>query len=106
MNCRFCNASLSHVFADLGQTPLANSYPTKSEITSGEHYFPLLAYVCSKCFLVQLEQFEDPSKIFRHYAYKNKPRKLRTKSIFLVIYQYNKLILPRTFYPSIIFVYK
>jgi hypothetical protein len=69
MNCRFCNASLSHVFADLGQTPLANSYPTKSEITRGEHYFPLLAYVCSKCFLVQLEQFEDPSKIFRHYAY-------------------------------------
>jgi 2-polyprenyl-3-methyl-5-hydroxy-6-metoxy-1,4-benzoquinol methylase len=34
-----------------------------------EPYYPLHAQTCSQCFLVQLEQFECPAKIFGEYAY-------------------------------------
>ncbi len=30
---------------------------------------PLKAYVCSECFLVQLEEWESPENIFGDYAY-------------------------------------
>jgi hypothetical protein len=36
---------------------------------SGEMFFPLHAYVCENCFLVQLEEFETPEHIFSDYAY-------------------------------------
>ena len=32
MNCRFCNTILEDVFADLGETPLANSYLTQETV--------------------------------------------------------------------------
>jgi len=34
-----------------------------------EPFFPLHAYVCERCFLVQLEAFETPENIFSEYAY-------------------------------------
>src|ERR1700735_462697 len=34
-----------------------------------EPFYPLHARVCDQCFLVQLEQFECPEKIFGEYAY-------------------------------------
>ena len=34
-----------------------------------EPFYPLRAYVCGQCFLVQLEQFETPDHIFSDYAY-------------------------------------
>ena len=67
--CRFCNASLSQSFANLGMTPLANSYVADDMINSMERFYPLHAYVCEKCFLVQLDEFETPEGIFGDYAY-------------------------------------
>lgn len=67
-NCRFCNQILQHSFCDLGQTPLSNSYPLPEE-KKQESFYPLHAYVCEKCFLVQLEQVETPENIFGDYAY-------------------------------------
>jgi len=69
MNCRFCNTKLHYIFADLGKSPLANSYLEKNQVEKKEMFFPLIAYVCSKCLLVQLDRFEDPAKIFTKYAY-------------------------------------
>lgn len=69
MNCRFCNFKLKHIFADLGKTPLANSYLKQDQINQTEVFYPLCTYVCSKCFLVQLDEFEDPKEIFTNYAY-------------------------------------
>jgi len=69
MNCRFCNFELKHVFSDLGKTPLANSYLKKEELDKKENFYPLRTFVCSNCFLVQLEEFESPDKIFKEYAY-------------------------------------
>lgn len=67
--CRACGALLEHTFVDLGLSPLANSYVPAGRISSGEMFFPLHAYVCAKCFLVQLEEFESPEHIFSDYAY-------------------------------------
>jgi SAM-dependent methyltransferase len=34
-----------------------------------EPFYPLHAYVCGQCFLVQLQEFVTPSEIFTEYAY-------------------------------------
>ncbi|HEX4008588.1 MAG TPA: class I SAM-dependent methyltransferase [Solirubrobacteraceae bacterium] len=68
-SCRFCGAPLVHVFADLGMSPLANSYLTAQQSNAMEPFYPLRAYVCDQCFLVQLEQFETADHIFGDYAY-------------------------------------
>lgn len=68
-HCRFCGAKLQHVFADLGMSPLANSYLRPEQLHSKESFYPLCAYVCDHCFLVQLEEFESPDAIFGDYAY-------------------------------------
>jgi SAM-dependent methyltransferase len=67
--CRFCAAPLEHVFANLGMSPLANSYLTPEQANAMEPFYPLRAFVCSECFLVQLEEFETPDHIFTEYAY-------------------------------------
>ena len=67
--CRFCAAPLEHTFADLGMSPLANSYLTAEQKNGMEPFYPLRAFVCSRCLLVQLEEFETPSHIFSDYAY-------------------------------------
>lgn len=67
--CRLCGAALSHTFADLGMSPLANRYLTADQLNAVEPFYPLRAYVCDTCFLVQLEEFESPVAIFSDYAY-------------------------------------
>ena len=67
--CRFCNSSLNHVFVDLGNTPLANSFLDESELKKNELTIPLIAYVCENCFLVQLTESSSPKEIFSDYAY-------------------------------------
>jgi hypothetical protein len=68
--CRFCGAPLEHVFADLGMSPLANSNVRLEDVNAMEPFYPLRALVCSRCFLVQLEDFESPQHIFDdEYAY-------------------------------------
>jgi 2-polyprenyl-3-methyl-5-hydroxy-6-metoxy-1,4-benzoquinol methylase len=68
-NCRFCGSPLQAVFADLGMSPLANSYLTPEQGNAMEPFYPLRALVCDRCFLVQLEEYESPSHIFSDYAY-------------------------------------
>lgn len=67
--CRFCQTPLLQTFADLGMSPLANSYIKNENLFSVESFYPLHAYVCSSCYLVQLEEFESPEHIFGDYAY-------------------------------------
>lgn len=61
--------SLSEIFADLGVSPLSNSFLKKEDLVQEEPKYPLVAYVCSNCFLVQLQEFEKPENIFHDYAY-------------------------------------
>lgn len=67
--CRFCGATVDGVFADLGTSPLANSYLAPARVNAMEPFYPLRALVCGACFLVQLEEFETPEAIFSDYAY-------------------------------------
>jgi SAM-dependent methyltransferase len=68
-SCRFCRAPLEDVFADLGSSPLANSYLPPERLEAMEPFYPLRALVCGRCLLVQLEEFESPAQIFSDYAY-------------------------------------
>ena len=68
-SCRFCGRRLEHLFADLGMSPLANSYLSAEELRQMEPFYPLHALVCDGCFLVQLEDYESPDAIFSDYAY-------------------------------------
>ena len=67
--CRFCSNLLKHTFVDLGMSPLSNAYLKLDTINKAEKFYPLHAYVCDNCFLVQLEEFETPDHIFSDYAY-------------------------------------
>jgi len=67
--CRFCGSPLNAVFADLGMSPLANSYLTPEQCNGMESFYPLRALVCERCYLVQLEEYESPDSIFSDYAY-------------------------------------
>src|ERR1700680_4653229 len=67
--CRFCGAPVEAVFADLGMSPLANSYLPPERANGMEPFYPRRALVCGKCSLVQLEEFESPERIFSDYAY-------------------------------------
>jgi SAM-dependent methyltransferase len=78
-NCRVCGAGLKHTFADLGLSPLANSYVPMDHATSGEKFYPLHVFVCGQCFLVQLDEFESPESIFSNYAYFSSYSKSWTK---------------------------
>ena len=68
--CRFCGAGLDTTFADLGMSPVSNAFLKPDQVDRMEPFYPLHAYVCGRCFLVQLEQFEAPDAIFGDdYAY-------------------------------------
>jgi len=67
--CRFCGERLSTEFADLGMTPPSNRYVAPERLTESEPFYPLRAYVCGRCFLVQIEQVQTPEAIFSDYAY-------------------------------------
>ena len=67
--CRFCNSTLTKTFVDLGMAPLSNSFLTHNQLNNEEPVYPLHVFVCDQCFLVQIEEFEKPEKIFSDYAY-------------------------------------
>lgn len=50
-------------------SPLANSYLTSQQLNQMEPFYPLHAYVCKDCFLVQLQEYATPDSIFNDYAY-------------------------------------
>lgn len=67
--CRFCAKPLTLSFADLGMSPPSNAYLKPEQLGRMEKFYPLRAWVCESCLLVQLEEFETPEQIFSDYAY-------------------------------------
>jgi 2-polyprenyl-3-methyl-5-hydroxy-6-metoxy-1,4-benzoquinol methylase len=67
--CRFCAAPLRTSFVDLGMSPLCQTHITSEQLHEMEPFYPLHAYVCDECFLVQLQEFVSPQEIFTEYAY-------------------------------------
>jgi SAM-dependent methyltransferase len=50
-------------------SPLANAFLTPEQCRQMEPFYPLHAFVCERCLLVQLEQFESCAQFFGLYAY-------------------------------------
>jgi SAM-dependent methyltransferase len=70
LNCRFCLAPLSVSFVDLGMSPISNANILPSKAEAMEPFYPLHAYVCGSCFLVQLTDVEKAENMFSDdYAY-------------------------------------
>jgi SAM-dependent methyltransferase len=67
--CRFCGAALTRSFVDLGRSPLANSFLSAEDLKRMEPFYPLHAYVCESCLLVQLEEYQSAEDIFSDYLY-------------------------------------
>jgi hypothetical protein len=70
MNCRFCKAPLEHVFIDLNNSPASNSFLSKEQLNEPEIFYPLKVYTCTKCFLVQVDEYKKSDAIFdKDYVY-------------------------------------
>ncbi len=50
-------------------SPPCESFLPASALNSMEAFYPLVVYVCSVCYLVQLDEYVQPEDIFRDYAY-------------------------------------
>jgi len=70
MNCRFCKASLDHIFIDLNNSPASNSFLTREQLNEPEIFYPLKVYTCTNCFLVQVDEYKKSDAIFnKEYVY-------------------------------------
>jgi len=67
--CRFCSAPLTRTFVDLGMSPLCESFVPAHALNHMEPFYPLHAFLCERCFLVQLDEYVTPDNIFTEYAY-------------------------------------
>lgn len=68
--CRFCSSQLRNSFVNLGTSPLCQKHVTPAKFDHGEPFYPLHAYVCHACFLVQLPAYVAREEIFDdQYAY-------------------------------------
>ena len=70
MNCRHCNAPLTHTFLDLGFAPPSNAYLTAEDLTRPQKYYPLKVKVCDQCWLAQTEDYAQADELFSpDYSY-------------------------------------
>ncbi len=67
--CRLCSSPLVHTFVDLGMSPPCESFVAADAANDVEPFYPLHAFVCDECFLVQLQEYVAPENIFTEYAY-------------------------------------
>jgi SAM-dependent methyltransferase len=70
MKCRHCHNDIDQTFVDLGCSPPSNAYLSLSALSAPETYYPLRVMVCTKCWLVQTEDFHRTEELFSaDYAY-------------------------------------
>lgn len=70
MNCRHCSDPLQNTFIDLGFAPPSNAYLSETDLSRPEKYYPLKVRVCSRCWLVQTEDYTQADELFSSdYAY-------------------------------------
>ena len=68
IECRCCGARQLVEFVNLGMSPLCESFIAKEQLNSMEPFYPLVAFVCRECHLVQLQEYVTPEDIFTEYA--------------------------------------
>src|SRR5262249_28858343 len=65
--CRHCGAPLRHTAVDLGMSPPCETFAAADELNRMEAFYPLRAWVCDACWLVQ--DYVRPEQIFHEYPY-------------------------------------
>ena len=69
-HCRSCGADLERLFVDLGQSPISNSLRHPDQEDEPEAFYPLRAFACDACGLVQIHDIAAREAHFnRDYAY-------------------------------------
>ncbi|HYD14832.1 MAG TPA: class I SAM-dependent methyltransferase [Hyphomicrobium sp.] len=66
--CRACGTPLTHVFVDLGMSPISNAMRLPSEAHLAEAFYPLRTFVCESCKLVQIDDVQ-PAETHFHGSY-------------------------------------
>jgi len=70
MKCRHCHADVSLLFLDLGTAPPSNAYLSEEQLRSPEKWYPLRVFTCTRCWLVQTEDYAHHAELFdSEYAY-------------------------------------
>lgn len=70
MKCRCCQYNVTKSFVDLGHQPPSNAYLTREQLERPETTYPLHAFVCESCWLVQVASHTSASELFTDdYAY-------------------------------------
>jgi hypothetical protein len=54
---------------DLGMSPLCQNRILPNQLNHVEPFYPLRVYLCTNCYLVQLDEYVAPQEIFSDYAY-------------------------------------
>ena len=67
--CRFCAAPLDTLVVDLGLSPLCQSIVPADALDRGHMVYPLRAYVCQQCWLIQVHDLVRGEDIYSDYAY-------------------------------------
>lgn len=62
--CRHCTSQLHHTAIDLGHQPPSNAYLTAEQLVLPEITYPLLVYVCTSCWLMQLPVHAAADELF------------------------------------------
>jgi len=67
--CRVCGSKNLYEFLDLGMQPAPNKLISSKYEFCTEKLFPLKAYLCKDCGLIQLCDVVDPNLLFGDYTY-------------------------------------
>jgi SAM-dependent methyltransferase len=67
--CRGCGETALRLALDLGEQPLAGGFLSGLEAVASERQFPLRAFVCGQCALVQIIDVVDPDILFQDYSF-------------------------------------
>ena len=68
-SCRLCLAPLRDTFIDMGRSSLCEKYVTPEQLHEVEPAYPLHAWICRQCLLVQLDAVVTSRELFGDYAY-------------------------------------
>jgi len=70
MQCRSCLGTNLEQILDLRSQPLSNAFLTEEQLYQPETTYPLIAYVCRDCVLMQVGAYESSENIFNDdYVY-------------------------------------
>jgi len=70
MKCRSCLSEDLELVVDLRSQPLSNAFLTQEQLFKPETTYPLVAYVCLDCTLMQIGAYESRENIFNEeYVY-------------------------------------